>query len=220
MSDPGGKMLILGAASSFVGEAIEIAEECGLQIAALVTNIPLAPGATERWQYPVHELASLPAELRALPATCILTTPAYRLALVDEASALGIVRFRSLVHPTASIAKSASLGPGSLVNTRGVVASNTILGRHVLVNRGATLGHDGVYEDFCTVGPGVTTGGMVHVMPGAFLGIGSVILPGVTIGRDAVVAGGAVVTRDVPDATMVAGVPAVIKKENVRGYRR
>lgn len=46
-----------------------------------------------------------------------------------------------------------------------------------------------------------------------WIGAGATICPGVTIGDDAVVAAGAVVTTDVPSGTMVAGVPATIKKE-------
>lgn len=46
-----------------------------------------------------------------------------------------------------------------------------------------------------------------------WIGGGAIINPGVTIGNDVVVAAGAVVTKDVPDAVIVAGVPArVIRK--------
>lgn len=46
-----------------------------------------------------------------------------------------------------------------------------------------------------------------------WIGGGAFINPGVTIGDGAVVASGAVVTRDVPPNTLVAGVPAKVKKE-------
>ena len=53
----------------------------------------------------------------------------------------------------------------------------------------------------------------VTIKDGAWIAAGAIVLPGVTVGERAVVAAGAVVTRDVPDATLVAGVPArVIKK--------
>ena len=41
----------------------------------------------------------------------------------------------------------------------------------------------------------------------------STILPGVTIGDGAVIAAGSVVTKDVPARTLVAGNPAIIKKQ-------
>lgn len=45
-----------------------------------------------------------------------------------------------------------------------------------------------------------------------WLGAGCIVLPGVRVGRGATVAAGAVVTRDVPPATLVAGVPATVRR--------
>lgn len=46
-----------------------------------------------------------------------------------------------------------------------------------------------------------------------WIGARSTILPGLTIGEGSVVAAGSVVTKDVPPHCLVAGVPAVVKKE-------
>ncbi len=54
--------------------------------------------------------------------------------------------------------------------------------------------------------------GSVLLRSGCWIGTGAAILPGVTIGKNAVVGAGAVVTHDVPDATVVAGVPAKVIK--------
>ncbi len=48
-----------------------------------------------------------------------------------------------------------------------------------------------------------------------WIGLNSTILKGVSIGDGSVVAAGSVVTRDVPPKTLVAGVPAVVKKRNI-----
>lgn len=45
-----------------------------------------------------------------------------------------------------------------------------------------------------------------------WVGAGSIILPGVVVGRGAVVAAGSVVTADVPPRSLVAGVPALVKR--------
>lgn len=67
------------------------------------------------------------------------------------------------------------------------------------------------------LGPSTQRAGKVSAKPlrigdGAWIGTRVTILPGVTIGRGAVVASGAVVRESVPDDTLVAGVPAVVKK--------
>ncbi len=50
------------------------------------------------------------------------------------------------------------------------------------------------------------------VKKGASIGSGSTILANVTIGENAIVGAGSVVTKDVPPNTIVAGVPARIKR--------
>lgn len=53
----------------------------------------------------------------------------------------------------------------------------------------------------------------IKIGKNCWVGANSVILPGVTIGDNCVIAAGSVVTRDVRNNVMVAGNPAVIKKE-------
>ncbi|MBK8904163.1 MAG: acyltransferase [Anaerolineaceae bacterium] len=53
----------------------------------------------------------------------------------------------------------------------------------------------------------------VTIEDGVWLGSRSMVLPGVTVGAGSVVAAGAIVTKDVPPNTIVAGVPATVKKE-------
>ncbi len=52
----------------------------------------------------------------------------------------------------------------------------------------------------------------ITIKDGAWIGSQAIILPGVTIGRNAIIAAGALVRDDVPENTLVAGVPAQIKK--------
>ena len=53
----------------------------------------------------------------------------------------------------------------------------------------------------------------INIGNNVWIGGGAFINPGVTIGDGAVVASGAVVTKDVPPDTLVAGVPAKVKRE-------
>lgn len=54
--------------------------------------------------------------------------------------------------------------------------------------------------------------GVIHVKEGAWIGAGSIILANSTIGERAIVAAGSVVRGDVDASTLVAGVPAIFKK--------
>ncbi len=68
------------------------------------------------------------------------------------------------------------------------------------------------------IGPPTRRSGQTARLPikignGAWLGARCMIMPGVTIGEGAVIAAGSLVRKDVPPHTLVAGVPAVIKRQ-------
>lgn len=96
--------------------------------------------------------------------------------------------------------------------------------------------HTHVYADIhigdrCDIGPGVEfipgshdignsprragegTAKPITVGNGCWIGAKSIILGGITIGEGCIVAAGAVVTQDVPPNSLVAGVPARIKRQ-------
>ncbi|KGA42896.1 transferase [Pectobacterium odoriferum] len=59
---------------------------------------------------------------------------------------------------------------------------------------------------------GKGTAASITVEEGCWIGARAVILGGVTIGKGAIIAAGSVVTDDVPPNSLVAGVPAKVKR--------
>lgn len=119
-----------------------------------------------------------------------------------------LVDFVPVIHPSATVASTASIGRGAVVCAGSVVQPSVTLGAHCIVNTGATVDHDCRIAPFVHIAPGVHLAGDVSVGQGTLLGIGAVVIPGVTIGEDAVVGAGSVVIRDVDPGSRVAGVPA------------
>jgi maltose O-acetyltransferase len=60
---------------------------------------------------------------------------------------------------------------------------------------------------------GLDRGHDITIGNGCWIGMGALILSGTTVGNGCIIAAGAVVRGDFPDNVMIAGVPAVIKKE-------
>ena len=112
------------------------------------------------------------------------------------------------IHPSATVARSASIGPGTVVFPQATINPDSAIGANVIVNTRAVVEHDVGIGDHAHICPGAVLCGSVVVGEGAFIGAGAVVIQGVRIGDWAVVGAGATVIRDVPDGGRVAGVPA------------
>lgn len=114
----------------------------------------------------------------------------------------------TVMHPTASLSRFATLGKGSFLAAQSVVAPAAMVGAGVIVNHGAVVDHDCVVGDFSHIAPNATLGGCVIVGAGVLIGAGANVLPGISIGDGAVIGAGAVVTNDVHAGEVQAGIPA------------
>ncbi|WP_283139110.1 acetyltransferase [Rhizohabitans arisaemae] len=117
-------------------------------------------------------------------------------------------RYRTLCHPTALVAPSCTVGPGSVLLPYTVLTASVRVGAHVAVMPHVVLTHDDVIEDYVTIAAGARLAGGVHVGEAAYIGSGALIREGLTVGAHAVVGMGAVVTRHVPPGEVWAGNPA------------
>lgn len=116
-------------------------------------------------------------------------------------------RAASAIHPAATIARAAKIGPGTAVMAGAVVNSDSIIGAHAIINTGATVDHDCAIGDYAHIAPGCHLCGGVSVGAGTMLGVGTMVIPGVRIGANAVIGAGSTVLKDIPDGARMAGSP-------------
>jgi sugar O-acyltransferase (sialic acid O-acetyltransferase NeuD family) len=115
---------------------------------------------------------------------------------------------RTVVARDGYVARSATLGPGCIVQRGARVLPDAVLGTAVKMNVGATVHHDGRIGDCVTLAPGCTILGTVTLEDRVYVGAGAIILPKVRVGKGATIGAGAVVAADVPEGMTVVGVPA------------
>ncbi len=123
----------------------------------------------------------------------------------------------ALAHPSATIGSGTTRALGSVVWPQASLSTQVQLGRHSHVNQAASVSHDVVIGDFVTVAPHATVCGAATLGDGSWVGAAACVLQGVTVGRGAVVGAGAVVLHDVPSFSVVAGVPARVINDRMRG---
>ena len=114
----------------------------------------------------------------------------------------------SAVHPSANIARNASIGTNTVVAAGALVCAHCQIGDSVILNTGCIVDHESLVGTATHVCPGARIAGRVTIESGAFIGIGATVIQSLRLGYECIVGAGAVVIRDVPPLTTVVGVPA------------
>jgi len=127
---------------------------------------------------------------------------------IVEALGLPPERYATIIHPSASVATTSGVGPGTVLLAHAVLTAAVTVGSHVAVMPHVVLTHDDIVGDFTTIASGACLGGNVRVGPCAYIGAGALVREDRSIGSCALVGMGAVVTRDIPPGEVWAGVPA------------
>ena len=108
------------------------------------------------------------------------------------------------------VGADSNIGPSSYLGCSSMIT----IGERCLLGPGVKIFTE--WHEFDQSGGAIKDQGVgsrpVDLDDGCWIGAGSILLPGVTIGAGSVVAAGSVVTRPVPPRTLVAGVPATVRR--------
>lgn len=139
--------------------------------------------------------------------TCAIGRPKSRLKIMEELTEEG-VKFETLISPDVYIDPSVEVGPGTIIQTRCLVAVNVKIGKGVFLNTDVTLGHDNELSDYVVCNPRVQISGGCKIGKAAMLGGMSFVNEHVKIGEYAVAVPGSIMLRNVKPHTYVMGNPA------------
>lgn len=201
-------LLVFGAGGH--GKVVaDVARSTGWVVVAFVDDSSQLEGHT-LWGLPIYTLERLRRERPQLLTTQV------GLGVGDNSRReRALLRLRevgfaapALVHASATVAPTASLGEAVVVMAQAVVNPDARVGDGCIVNTGAVVEHDCVLGDFAHLSPNSALGGSVVIGARSHLGLGAVVLPGRKIGADVVVGAGAVVIADVDSGQTVVGIPA------------
>ncbi|MEI7780454.1 MAG: hypothetical protein WCJ18_00840, partial [Planctomycetota bacterium] len=132
--------------------------------------------------------------------------PDARRAVAESLESRG-AEFLTLVHPTAIVAPTASIGKGSILCPYSIVSDAAKIGRFALLNYHTSLGHDATAGDFAVLSPYATLGGAAQIGDDVFMGMHASIGPGKKVGARSKVSANSCALADVPADSLVYGVP-------------
>ena len=199
-------MILVGAFQ----EIVELCEACDVEIAGIFDQHVTGDFMGHKILGRDEDARLLAERLHDVPVLIVPDAPAVRRRLAAYYLALGY-RPASLVSPRAVVSKSASIGPGTVVQSCCHISASVRIGEFVKVNAAANLMHDSVVGDFTTIAPNAVILGRVSVRAGCYVGANATLLPDIDVGEEVIVGAGAVVTRDVAAGTVVLGNPAQVK---------
>ena len=107
--------------------------------------------------------------------------------------------FPSFIDPSAQVSPTTEFRHGTYIAAEAVVSVGTDIGKFVIVNARAGVGHDCVVGDFCNICPGVSLSGHTHLGRAVFMGTNSCTAPGIKVGDNAQVTCGMPVLKDLQD---------------------
>lgn len=113
-----------------------------------------------------------------------------------------------IIHPTAQVSPSASIGRGCIIMARACVGPVSTIGDMSIINTGAIVEHDNVIGRAAHVAPGAALGGSVTIGDRSLVGVGAAIRPDIVLGDDVIVGAGSGVVDNFPSGVMIGGVPA------------
>lgn len=117
-------------------------------------------------------------------------------------------KFATLIHPTASVSRSARIGRGTVIFENVTITSNVRIGNHVIILPNSIISHDVIIDDYTCITGGVCISGGTRVGRQCYLGANSSIINNITIGDFSLVGMGSVVLQAVAENSVVVGNPA------------
>jgi sugar O-acyltransferase (sialic acid O-acetyltransferase NeuD family) len=140
-------------------------------------------------------------------AICALGKGTTRQAIYDKITRLPNVRLATLVDPSVRVDPTVKIGPGSMICCNCIVTVNINLGKGILMNTGASVGHDAIVGDYCTFHTKSMISGYTTIGEHCEIGSGAFILQRKTVVANTVIAPLSSVLTDIKEPGSYAGNP-------------
>lgn len=183
--------LLLFGGKSFADTIEELASICGHEVIARIDDYDPRPpsvvtlDAAGQMYAPATHIIALAIGYKNMRA---------RLAAYERIKQLGY-SVATLIHPTAYVSPTASIGPGSLIMAQSCIDCRSSIGEVCVLWPKACVNHDTSVERNTFISPNATLCGNVHVGESSFIGASSVVVDGASLAPNTFLRMGTVYAR-------------------------
>lgn len=110
-----------------------------------------------------------------------------------------IVNIPTIIHKSAIIEPTATIGMGCQIMAGAIIGSNVTIEDNCIINSGAIISHDSIIKTSSHITPGAVIGGNVTIGKRSTIGMCATIFLGVKIGKDVVIMNNQSVKNDVTE---------------------
>ena len=121
---------------------------------------------------------------------------------------LPLERFTTIIHPSASVSRTATLGRGVVVFQNATITTHVSIGNQVIILPNTVISHDTVIGHYTSIAGGVYVSGNVTVGDSCYIGAKSTLTGNISIGDYCLIGMGAVVLNSFDTNNVVVGNPA------------
>jgi sugar O-acyltransferase (sialic acid O-acetyltransferase NeuD family) len=140
--------------------------------------------------------------------TCAIGKSAIRKVVYEKVSRFANVKLATLIDPSVRVDRTVSIGEGSIICYQCIVTIDIRIGKGVLMNTGASVGHDAIVGDYCIFHTKSMAAGNTKFGECCEIGSGAFVLQGKKIADNTVIAPLSSVLLDINETGIYAGNPA------------
>ncbi len=130
--------------------------------------------------------------------------------LLSRKLLIGEEQYLTVVHPSAVVSPTATIGKGSVVMPGTYINAEATIGHQCIINTGSIVEHESTVGNFSHISPNATLAGNVSIGEGVHIGSSATIIPGMAIGSWSVIGAGSTVIKHIPSFSTAVGCPTRI----------
>ena len=118
------------------------------------------------------------------------------------------LNYYTLIHKTAQVSKTATIGEGSMIMANVVINAGAKIGQQCILNTASIVEHDCDLGDYVQISPRAVLCGTVTVGESGYIGAGAVVKNNINVCENSIIGAGCVVVKDIDKPNKYVGVPA------------